>query len=241
MTPVGEVDSRSDNVGINLSAYRPPGLPNQTSVSNSRYVVLPPNALPIATRLIMHAEFDLPDTPQVPGLPPSSLPAWAVGLRVKFGGADDVMGEPFAIVTCQFQLDNITVPGVRLNTPGSEQRDQADNLDTPIDYAKYRGHASPNASPAVANAHGLPTLFSLDYAFGGAPVGPAPGHAVGCGALSIGTKTDQRVFSTTTLGSSNQSWIGALGISLSTSKGEGTIAVRLRLFSVSLIAPGTLP
>ena len=199
----------------------------------------------------MRAEFDLPDaTPEDPNAP---VPIWAVALRVKLGNATDIPGDQTLInVTCQFNKD-----GVRLADPSRAQDAPSNtptNLDSPLSYGSYR--------PGCFGWWG-PTKFNLDFAYSGIQAGPAPAHphqvgedlgyAVGCGflemldlpkwgglfdgpklLLNLQNKYDRRLFSSTNLSTTDQSWIGALGVSIGTINYVGTMTARLKRFSVSL-------
>src|SRR5215831_9766241 len=98
--------------GLSLTATR--HSTETAGVSNSVYVVLPTGTLSRATRLQLHAEFDLPNATPDPTNAP--IPPWAVALRVKLGGETDLPGDRALInVTCQFNQD-----GVKLADPRSD-------------------------------------------------------------------------------------------------------------------------
>jgi hypothetical protein len=98
-------------------------------------------------------------------------------------------------------------------------------LESPLDYSNYWPANKRN-------------LFSLEQAYCGLKSAAPPagkGYAVGCGALSIGNKKDQRVFSNEGFSAPGaQTYIDALGITLVTQAGFGQIIVRLRSFAVSI-------
>ena len=187
---------------------------NGGSAAIGAYVVLGPDVLSLETRLLMQLEFDRPE-----GIPPSSPNAgvpepWAVALNVKLNNENFVVNEPMVPVTCQF---NRQFNGVRLNTPGSQQTDQAAVLVSPLNYSQLS-----------------PVRFVLEHHFCGK--NGAIGHSVGYGTLSVKppiNKADQRVYSNTKLSGGQQSWIGALGVTLVTLTGSGQIKVRLRNFGIS--------
>jgi hypothetical protein len=183
--------------------------------ANGAYVVFGPGALALETRLLMQVEFDRPNIVP-PASPNTGTPEpWAVALNVKFGNENFVAAEPMVTVTCQF---NRQLNGVRLNTPGHQEGDQATILVSPLDYSQLS-----------------PGRILLEHHFCGKK---APGrYSIGYGSLSIGPpikKNDQRVFSSTGLSGGQQSWIGALGVTLVTLTGVGQITVRLRNFSISM-------
>ena len=237
--------------GLLLTATRSNIL--EGGVSSAVYVVLPtpdpspPNlALSRASRLKLHVEFDLPHATPSDAPPPGHMLArathgistglpkppqpWAVSLRVKLGDETDVLGEALMNVTCQFHDT-----GVRLNDPSKAQdapSNKSLDLDSPLDYDSW----------------GL-TQFHLGFMYSGIQAGPAPatphqrgddlGYAVGCGFLEMKpfdnprfAKYDQRLFSSTQLSKSNQTWIGALGVGVGTVNFEGTMKARLKRFSV---------
>jgi len=215
--------SFSDNRGLNLSVYRPPGATTHAAIGVS--VVAAPNVIPLATRLLLKVEFDNPNAQllyvQQPSnvVAPSSPPGsptpepWAVALNVRFGNEAQVHNEPLVAVTTQF---NRQFNGARLNTPSNEQGDQAPVLLTPLDYT---------VNPQY--------VYAMEHNFCG--INAVGGRAIGSGALFIGppgTLRDQRVYSNVGL-SGGQTWIGALGVTLVTLSGTGQIMVRLRKFSVS--------
>jgi hypothetical protein len=115
-------------------------------------------------------------------------------------------------VTCQFNPN-----GTRLNTPGHLEGDQATFLVTPLDYSQL-----------------TPGRFLLEHYFCGIN---APGrYSVGYGTLTLSPplkKSDQRAYSNAGLSGGQQSWIGALGITLVTLTGTGKIMVRLRRFTIA--------
>jgi hypothetical protein len=204
-----------DSTGLNLSVSRHYNAPQ--FASNSVFVLLPANSCPVQARLRLRTEFDRPDAARLPA-PPNLDPAttapepWAVALNIKLGGLPDVYQEPMVTVTCQFNRDR---DGVRLNTPGSLQRDDAKVMLRPLDYGQYSAKR-----------------FVLEHAYGGFNIGTI-GHSAGSGALSItGLDPDQRVFSNTGLASGQS--IGALGIALVTIDGIGRLSVHLRKFSVEI-------
>jgi hypothetical protein len=176
---------------------------------------------------------------------------WAVGVKVKKFATRavdpqgnpifvDTQGDPFIGVTCQFRST-----GVRLNTPSALQQDgsyTATDLNSPLNYDQYQG-PQPADHDAPPTSHSVPTPFVLQFLFCGVQAVPNPppprnplGYAVGWGFLSIGTKSDQRVFSRDSL------WeltfpldtIAAFGASVATQTGNGTFGARLRTFAVDL-------
>lgn len=248
-------NSHADHEGLHLGISRAEDSGN--FVSNSVYVIPsfiePPTTSaharaagellgehPLGTRLLLRLEFDSPHASPFPHpekVEPLKPEAWAVVLKLKLSAnPNDVKAEAAVNVTCQFNnKDNPNAgEGARLNTPGSEQRDQAAPLDAPLDYDKYLGSSTRR-----------PTLFVLEHAFCGIQAGPAPvpattnpnapvGHSAGCGFLDIGGKKDLRVFSSTGLSKVANASIGALGVAVITQFGVGKIGVLLRRFSVSL-------
>lgn len=167
------------------------------------YAVPAQGALALDTRLLMEVEFEHPEATAA-GAAGSPEP-WAVALNLKFGDESFVAGEPMVPVTCQFRPN-----GVRLNTPGHLEGDQAGMLVTPLDY--------PSLSPG---------RFMLGHHFCGANA--SRGYAIGYGTLTIGApirKDDQRVYSNSGLSNGQQTWIGTLGVTLVTVTGHGRIAVR---------------
>ena len=224
----------SDAHGLTLSIYRAPTTAPNQDASHTVYVLPGPNVLPVATRLLLHAEFDRPWAQQNyaplspvnhPSSQPNTTPAgspWAVGVGAKFGGVNDAPSDKRISATCQF---NAAVNGVRLNTPDNAQRDPATPLESPLDYSKFW--------PGSANS-----VFTLEHTFCGVRSAAPPagiGYSVGSGALEIGQKNDERVFSNETFSAAGaQTWIDALGIGLATVTGVGQIMIRLRNFSVSI-------
>jgi hypothetical protein len=225
----------SDSKGLTLSIYRAPGTPAGHDANHSVYVLPGANVLPVATRLLMRAEFDSPwARPNYVQLSPTNYQTqgsnttqagspWAVGIGPKFGGVNDTPADKRIPVTCQF--NNVTTNGVRLNTPGHVQGDMSTPLVSPLDYADFW--------PANAT-----NLFTLEQAYCGLKSSAPPagkGYAVGSGALNIGSRNDQRVFSNEGFSSPGaQTYIDALGVTLVTQQGIGQIIVRLRSFSVSI-------
>ena len=248
-------NSQAESEGLRLRISRADG--SGTFVSNSVYVIPssihPPTSSaharavgellgdhPLGTRLLLKVEFDSPNASPFPHpekIDPLKPEAWAVVLKLKLSdNPNDAKADAVVNVTCQFNnKDNPNAgEGARLNTPGSEQRDQAAPLDAPLDYDQYQGSSSRR-----------PTLFVLEHAFCGIQAGPAPvpattnlnapvGHSAGCGFLNIGGKKDLRVFSSTGLSQVANASIGALGIAVITQSGVGKISVRLRRFSVAI-------
>ena len=85
--------------------------------------------------------------------------------------------------------------------------------------------------------------FFLQHTFSGIQAGPIThppleipevGHCVGSGVLSIDDRTDQRVYSSSALSTGEQTWIGAIGVSLATLTAAGTYRVTLKGFAVDL-------
>lgn len=224
----------SDAKGLTLSVYRAPGTPAGHDANHSVYVLPAANAVAVATRLLLRAEFDRPwaQTGYVPLTPTNNQTVgsnttqagspWAVGLGLKFGSVNDAPADKRIPVTCQF---NATINGVRLNTPGHVQGDISTPLDSPLDYSNYWP-----ANPT--------NLFSMEHAYCGLKSTAPPagkGYVVGCGGLHIGNRSDQRVFSNEGFSAPGaQTWIDALGITLVTQAGIGQIQIRLRSFSVSI-------
>jgi hypothetical protein len=222
----------NDSKGLTLSVVRASATQND---ANHSVYVLPATAIPVATRLLLHTEFDRPWAQQnyVPLSPTNNQTQgsntttagspWAVGIGPKFGGVNDLPADKRIPVTCQF--NNTSGNGVRLNTPGHMQLDMSTPLATPLDYSNYW--------PANAT-----NLFTLEQAYCGLNSAAPPagtGYVVGSGALTIGSKHDQRVFSNPAFsGAGAQPNIDALGITLVTQKGIGQIQVRLRNFSISI-------
>ena len=225
----------SDAKGLTLSVYRAPGTPAGHDVNHSVYVLPGANVVPVATRLLLRAEFDRPWAQEnyVPLTPTNNQTQgsnttqagspWAVAVGPKFGGLNDTPADKRIPVTSQF--NNVTSNGVRLNTPGHVQGDMSTPLDSTLDYSNYWPANTTN-------------LFTLEQAYCGLKSSAPPGgkgYAVGCGALSIGNRHDQRVFSNEGFSAAGaQTWIDALGITLVTQVGIGQIMVRLRSFSVSV-------
>lgn len=227
--------NQSDSKGLYLVLNRADTLPPNTQESTSLYVVpgrpFPP--LLIESRLLLRVRFDLPQASS--NYPDRTAEPWALCLRIKLGNpidSTDPFADPQINVTCQW---NNEPPGgrsgPRLNSPQAEQKDQAADLDPPLDYLRYR--------PGCLLFHD-PTQFIMDFSFCGKQALPGTagpdepprlGYAVGCGRLTIGDKEDQRVFSHTGLSRTpGATEIGALGISLASISGAGTSSVRLRDF-----------
>jgi hypothetical protein len=256
-----------DGVGLVLTAIHSTESPvplhqSPPGVSSAVYLVFPPQpitsnqVLPRASRLQLHVEFDQPTATPETTPPPSALarrvevsdgendlpnalplenpPPWAVALRVKAGDEIDRPGEAMIDVTCQFHN-----AGVRLNDPGKAQdapSNKSLDLDGPRDYPDWS-----------------PTQFDLEFDYSGIQAGPAPatphkkgddlGYAVGCGFLRIHSdrpyedRYDRRLFSSTKLSTSPQSWIGALGVAVGTINYAGTMTARVKRFTVTTFAP----
>lgn len=207
--PSGNPTSTSDPQGLTL-AVASPGSPG---AANGVYVVPGEGVLPLESRLLLQVEFDRPNA--IPPQPPAGgVPEpWALALNVKFGNEQFVVGEPMIPVTCQF---NRQFNGTRLNTPGHLEGDQAAVLVSPLDYSQLS-----------------PGRFRLEHHFCG--IKASRGYAIGYGTLSVGPpirKDDQRVYSNAGLSGGQQTWIGALGITVVTLNGVGQIMARLRTFSV---------
>jgi hypothetical protein len=199
--------SSTDPQGLTLAVTADGG-----AAAHGAYVVLGNGVLSLESRLLMQVEFDRPlGKPAANGGTPEP---WAVALNVKFGDESFVVNEPMVAVTGQF---NRQFDGVRLNTPGHQEGDQAAVLVTPLDYA----HLSPGR-------------FVLEHHFCGRRA--AGRYSIGYGTLSIGPpirKDDQRVCSNIGLSSGQQTWIGALGVTVVTLTGSGEISARLRSFSLA--------
>jgi hypothetical protein len=162
----------------------------------------------------MQIEFDRPNAVPPPQPDTGTPEPWAVALNVKFGSENYVADEPLVAVTCQF---NGQPSGVRLNTPFNEEKDQSSNLMSPLNYAP---------TP--------PSVFLLEHSFCG--IKAAGRYSISNGSLTIGPSAitkDQRVGSHKGLSGGQQTWIGALGVTLITRMGFGQIMVRLRRFSIS--------
>jgi hypothetical protein len=136
-------------------------------------------------------------------------------------------------VTCQF---NRQFDGVRLNTPTGLQTDQAGLLESPLDFDRYQG--GPVVLPDGTQKVVEPPIFTLEHSFCGRDAA-ANKHVVGGGRLAIARTwlpevRDHRVYSSDALRRAGPpvSSVGALGVSLGTLKGVGTMRVRLRTFSV---------
>lgn len=226
----------SDSKGITLSVFRAPSAPAGHDANHSVYVLPGSPVLAVATRLLMRAEFDRPWAQQnyVPLSPTNNQTQgsntttagapWAVGIGPKFGGVNDLPADKRIPVTCQF--NNVTGNGVRLNTPGHLQgNDMSTPLDSPLDYSNYWPANTTN-------------MFSLEQAYCGLNSMALPagnGYVVGSGALTIGNKHDQRVFTNAAFSTAGaQANIDALGVTLVTQKGVGQIQIRLRSFSVAI-------
>lgn len=202
--------STADTQGLNL-AVTAAGTP----AAIGGYVVFDQGVLSLESRLLLQLEFDRPD-----GIPPvapaTGFPEpWAMAVNVKAGNESFVPNEPMVVTTCQF---NRQFNGVRLNTPGHLEGDQATVCVTPLDYSSL-----------------TPGRFTLEMYFCGLKA--AGRYSTGFSTLVIGPPIrteDQRVFSNAGLSNiSPQTWIGALGATLVTLNGRGQIKVRLRTFSVS--------
>jgi hypothetical protein len=183
-----------------------------TPAAIGAYIVLAPNVLNLQSRLLMRTEFDRPDAQQTAGAPGVPEP-WAVALNVKFGDENFVANEPMTTVTCQF---NRQFNGVRLNTPGHLEGDPAAVLVSPLNY--------PHLSPG---------RLTLAHYFCGRNA--AGRYSTGFGTLSISPPialSDERLYSSVGLSGGQQTWIGALGITVVTLNGVGRIAARLRNFTV---------
>jgi hypothetical protein len=242
-----------------------PGSPS--GVSSAVYLVFPPQpitsnqVLPRASRFRLDVEFDLPSAKPETTPPPSVLarrvevsdgendlpvaqpldnaPPWAVALRVKAGNEIDRPGEALINVTCQFHNT-----GVRLNDPNKAQdapSNKSLDLYSPLDYPDWSR-----------------TQFDLEFEYSGIQAGPVPpvtppatkrktgddlGYAVGCGFLRMQNDVpyfdtyDRRLFSSTKLSGSHQSWIGALGVAVGTIDYAGTMTARIKRFTVTTFAP----
>jgi hypothetical protein len=197
--PAQNPTSSAGAQGLTMSVTGDGGL-----AANGVYAVLGEGVLPLASRLLLRAEFDEPEAEE-------TSQAWAVALTVKFGNETFIDSEPLVAVTCQFRPN-----GVRLNTPGNLEGDQAPMLITPLDYRALS-----------------PARFQLDHYFCG--VNAAGRYSTGFGSLSIGApirEDDQRLYSSGGLSGEDQTWIGALGFTLVTVSLPGTMTARLRSFSV---------
>jgi hypothetical protein len=219
--------------GLILRAARRQG---DGPVSHSLYVLPPEGAVPFQSRLRMRVWFaepyarPWPATPLPPKRPEPTPENWAVGLKLKLGGA--VESDPFIAVTCQFSRRGAS--GIRVNGFGEDQADPAAYLDSPLDYQRYR---------AGCFGFGRAPEFMLEFNYCGMQAGPISdppadppqlGYAVGCASLSIADRSDHRPFSNRTLSTGSHEWIGALGVSVATLHGVGQYQVVLRRFSVDL-------
>jgi hypothetical protein len=236
LDPNDVLERRGDSRGLYLSLTRAPGFTTRLA-SLGAYVVPPQGALFLASRLLLRLEFDRPYASRISEQ--AQPEPWAIALNVKRARSpDESLAEPFAAVTCQFNRNTAGRDGsggwdgVRLNTPNAEQGDQAPALDGGPDYDRYvrrfgiRGYSFRWA-----------TQFALEHSFCGV------GRVAGFGTLTIGTKRDTRAYSSTALAPASPTAVGsrptlgALGVSLATTRGVGTMSVRLRRFSVSVWPP----
>ena len=223
-------DSTPDSSGLTLEISRQP--PDDPGKRNSVFVV-PPGGVPLDSRLLMRLTFDRPRAIPQGVLLPGVLPPepWAVALHVS--PANDLLGDRMVHVTCQF---NRRFDGVRLNTPTGLQTDQAGLLESPLDFDRYQG--GPMVLPDGTVEVVEPPIFTLEHSFCGRDTA-ANKHVVGSGRLAIARTSqpevrDHRVYSSDALRHAGPpvSSIGALGVSLGTIDGIGTMKVRLRTFSV---------
>jgi hypothetical protein len=201
--PNDQLESSSDAQGLNLSVSA-----EGSPAANGVHLVLGQGVLPLKTRLLMQVEFDRPNAVPPPQPNTGTPEPWAVALNVKFGNENFVANEPMVPVTCQF---NRRLNGVRLNTPGHEEGDQATILVSPLNYTPHP-----------------PPVFLLEHYFCGFRA--AGRYSIGHGSLTIkppATTKDQRVYSNKALSGGQQTWIGALGVTLVTLDGFGKIMVRL--------------
>ena len=209
-SPGSNTTSSAEPQGLGLSLVGD----GSAAAAIGAYVVLNQGQLDLATRLLLHVEFD-----RVSVNPPSGAgrpEPWAVALNVKLGNETYVDNEAMVPVTCQFQPF-----GVRLNTPAHLEGDQPTPLLTPLDYGSMTSDR-----------------FVMEHHFCG--MNTTRGHSIGFGSLTVGPPgqadkpTDQRVYSSNRLSCGRpQAWIGALGAALATVQGAGQISVRLRNFSIS--------
>ncbi len=112
-------------------------------VRNSVFL-LPPDGMPLDTRLMLRVQFDKPNAFSEPipvKLEPVYPEPWAVGLRVS---PYTVLGTSKSAVqvTTQFVAE-----GVRLNTPFSLQGDRAALLIQPLDYERFATHTVSERHP----------------------------------------------------------------------------------------------
>jgi hypothetical protein len=228
-----------DAFGLNVSLTR--NFNDPQFATRALFVLPPQQSLPIKSRFRMRIEFDRPSAaglPQPIGVErgnPTPEP-WAVALVIKLGNEVDVDPQPAVPVTCQF---NRTMNGIRLNSPqGALQKDQSKVMVSPLDYPQFNPPfwndllPPPGIAGWLASFLGGPRRFTLEHAFAGFDYDTA-GHTVSCGALSIsGYRPDQRVFSNAAISTNPQTWIGALGISIATIDGIGTMRARFRFFTV---------
>jgi hypothetical protein len=223
--PNDAVARAGNSRGLSLSLTRASNAPRGLA-ANGLYALPPAGVLPLASRLLLRVEFDSPyATPPVEQL---QAEPWALALVVKQArSADDALDRPFVAATCQFNRNTHNWDGARLNIVAEEQSDQASALDEGTNYRRFLRRIRP--FPYL-----WPVPFVLQHSFCGV------NRIAGFGALAIGSKSDSRAYSTTALAPAaptplaGDPTIGAVGISLATIRGVGTISVRLRRFSVSM-------
>jgi len=238
--------SSNNTYGLTLSVTRDQNDP--ALITSAVYVLLPPNALPLSTRLRIRVEFDRPRAKPLPIRNPAdgeidtrSLPTpepWAVVAIIKLAATEvDTDGQAMVPVTCQFKRD---LNGIRLNTPQAEQSDQATIFISPLNYDEWNPPLWTDPFPPVptwwwTNDLMPPRRFTLENAFCGIDSAAIGKRSVGSGTLSVtGLGSDHRVFSHTGITSSaQQDWIGALGASVAT-LGVGQMRARLRSFAVDI-------
>ncbi|HKP68409.1 MAG TPA: hypothetical protein VJV05_03930 [Pyrinomonadaceae bacterium] len=233
----------ADPEGLKLSLVRRPTGPADP-LSTDVYVA-PRGGLSLDARLLLRVGFDLPNA--VParfprGVEPIPPEPWAVTLWVS--PTTQLASTTSLNVTCQFRT-----PGIRLNTPGSLQKDQGATSDAPLDYLSYQRH---QARAPGSNDYYIevgPPVFTLEHSFCGWNA-RTNGHTPGMGALEIlrpwlehppwsrnPKVKDHRVYSSTAMlppgaTTSIQDKIRALGVSIATINGMGRMSARLRTFEI---------
>ena len=182
-----------------------------------------------------------PDPNAAPAIPASQLSIpepWAVALNIGVDG--NFLSDTTLHMTCQFNRRPPT--GVRLNTPSGLQTDQANYLESPLNYKSYQGGLiSPFDDRWIQ-----PPVFSLAHSFCG--IAGNDGeilHTSGSGFLKL-TRIwppelrDHRVYSSRSLTDDTEdiiTSIGALGVTVATNTGVGRMSARLRSFSVWINEP----
>jgi hypothetical protein len=181
-----------------------------------------------------------PEPNTAPAIPASQLTPepWAVVLNAGVDG--NFLTATTVFVSCQFHRRGPS--GVRLNTPGSLQNDQANYLESPLNYKSYQGGLiAPRDDRWIQ-----PPLFSLAHSFCGIGANQSEIlHTSGSGFLKL-TRIwppelrDHRIYSCKSLTDDSANMItsiGAVGISIVTNSGIGRLSARFRSFSVSINDP----